>query len=192
MVSRAERCAAGGFSSDFYFDKAIMICRVRLRFSSYLLLLSVRYFLISPRNLPSAVTGEVLGSCLCRGAPPPSAALRSQPTGCWLGSARLQRARPGGQDRGSAASTEPAGLPLPWHSALARSGRTRTLQVQRGALATATALALSSWALCLAGVFDRAFSSPSKTGVLSLLHCAALKLFSCGLLSQSAGPICFL
>lgn len=38
--------------SDFYFDKAVMTCRVRLRFSSDLLILSVRYFLISPLNLP--------------------------------------------------------------------------------------------------------------------------------------------
>lgn len=194
MVSRVGRCAAGGFRSDFDFYKAITICRVRLRLSSYLLLLSVWYFLLSPWNVPSAMTGEVLGSSQCRRAPVLSVAPWSRPAGCWPGSARPQQARPGAEGRGSGPALTPQGCrywnllpPLPWDSALAHSGCTCTLQAQWGAPAAAAVLAL-----CSARVFDRAIFSPGKTSVLSLLHYAGLKLFSCGLLSQSAGPICFL
>lgn len=124
------RCAAGEFSSDFYFDKAIMICRVRLRFSSYLLFLSVRYFLISPLNLLSAMTGEVLGSSLCRRASPPSEALWSQPqTAGWAALSRREPG-PGAQGRGTAASPQPARLPLLEAAAAASLGiRASTLQL---------------------------------------------------------------
>lgn len=146
------------------------------------------------------MTGEVLGSRLCRRASPPSEALWSQPAACQLGSTGLREPGPRGAGQGlrclpSACRTTAAGSCCR-HFLGTQCRHTPAVpacsRCSEGHLPWPLRWPSSSHALCLARVFDRAFFTPSKTGVYSLLHCAALKLFSCGLLSHSAGPICFL